>query len=98
MKEQIFEIDYSEAQKRFGGKKRSDLKDSDFLFPKTRSFPIVTPADIKDAIRNFGRMKGAMSYEAFFSEVASFCEKERSRICFSLSQSNKRKIRYKELK
>jgi|688.fasta_scaffold851512_1 hypothetical protein len=53
------------TQKTYSGKKRSDLKDSDFLFPKTRSFPIVSPQDVRDAINNFGRMKSGMSYDAF---------------------------------
>ena len=43
---------------RFGNKKRSDLKDSDFLYPKERSFPIVIPKDVKDAVSSFGRSKG----------------------------------------
>ena len=54
-------LDFSQkilaAQKTYDGKKRSELKDSDFLFPKTRSFPIVTPADVPDAISNFGRIR-----------------------------------------
>lgn len=45
------------AQKTYKGQKRSDLKDSNFLFPETRSFPIVSPQDIADAISNFGRKK-----------------------------------------
>ncbi|NBW12995.1 MAG: hypothetical protein EBR82_33740 [Caulobacteraceae bacterium] len=57
------------AQKTYQGKKRSELKDSDFLFPETRSFPIVTPADVSDAINNFGRMKGQMSYDAFIKKL-----------------------------
>lgn len=51
------EILVSSSQK-FGGKKRSDLKNSDFLYPKERSFPIVTPQDVKDAVSSFGRSKG----------------------------------------
>ena len=46
------------AEQRFGGTKRSELKDSDFLYPKERSFPIVTPKDVKDAVSSFGRSKG----------------------------------------
>jgi len=92
MKEQIFEIDYSEAQKRFGGKKRSDLKDSDFLFPKTRSFPIVTPADIKDAIRNFGRMKGAMSYEAFLAKLHRFAKRKGPEFVSAFPKATKEKL------
>ena len=57
------------AQKTYKGKKRSELKDSDFLFPETRTFPIVTPQDIKDAISNFGRMKSNMTYDAFVKKL-----------------------------
>jgi hypothetical protein len=57
------------AQKTYGGKKRSELKDSDFLFPETRSFPIVSPQDVRDAISNFGRMGGNMSYDAFVKKL-----------------------------
>jgi hypothetical protein len=46
------------AQKTYGGKKRSELKNSDFLYPNERSFPIVTPADVKDAVSSFGRSNG----------------------------------------
>jgi len=53
------------AQKTYGGKKRSDLKDGDFLFPSTRSFPIVSPQDVRDAISNYGRMGGKMTYDSF---------------------------------
>jgi len=49
------EIEFSKeietAQKQYGGKKRSELKESDFLFPESRSFPIVTPQDVKDAYK-----------------------------------------------
>jgi len=57
------------AQERYGGKKRSNLKDGDFLFPETRSFPIVTPQDVRDAISNFGRMKGDMTYDTFIKKL-----------------------------
>lgn len=57
------------AQKTYNGKKRSELKDSDFLFPETRSFPIVSPKDVTDAIHNFGRMSGNMSYDEFIKKL-----------------------------
>jgi hypothetical protein len=66
--EVLFNLDCPEcveaAQKTYGDKKRSDLKDSDFLYPQERSFPIVTPADVKDAVNSFGRSKGK-NYEDF---------------------------------
>jgi hypothetical protein len=70
MRKQInyFEFDITETeayQKTYKGKKRSALKDSDFLFPETRSFPIMSEQDVRDAISNFGRMKSNMSYETF---------------------------------
>jgi hypothetical protein len=71
-KQEILEVDISETeayQKTYKGKKRSELKDSDFLFPETRTFPITTPQDIRDAISNFGRMKGDMTYDAFIKKL-----------------------------
>ena len=55
---------------RFGGKKRSELKDSDFLYPEDRSFPIVTPKDVHDAAKSFGRSKGK-NYEDFKKRLVS---------------------------
>ena len=57
------------AGEMYGGKKRSDLKDSDFLFPQSRSFPIVTPQDIADAISNFGRIKIYRAIWCFISKT-----------------------------
>lgn len=68
----IIEIDISETeayQKTYKGKKRSELKDSDFLFPEDRSFPIKTAQDVRDAINNFGRMKKGISYEEFVKKL-----------------------------
>jgi len=56
-------------QKTYKGLKRSELKDSDFLFPDKRSFPIVSPEDVRDAINNFGRMSGDMPYETFIKKL-----------------------------
>jgi len=56
-------------QKTYKGQKRSELKDSDFLFPETRSFPIVSPQDVRDAISNYGRMSGKITYDAFIKKL-----------------------------
>lgn len=71
-KQQILEVDISETeayQKMYKGKTRSELKNSDFLFPDTRSFPIVSPQDVRDAISNYGRMAGKMTYDAFIKKL-----------------------------
>lgn len=71
-KQLILELDITETdayQKIYKGKKRSELKDSDFLFPEDRAFPIVTPLDVKHAINNFGRMKKAISYDTFIKKL-----------------------------
>jgi hypothetical protein len=68
----MWELDISETeayQSTYKGKKRSQLKDSDFLFPDKRSFPIVSPQDVRDAINNYGRMGGGMSYDAFIKKL-----------------------------
>lgn len=71
-KVKYIEVDITETeayQKKFGGKKRSELKDGDFLFPEDRSFPIMTTDDVRHAINNFGRMKKGMSYETFIHKL-----------------------------
>lgn len=80
------------AQKTYKGKKRSDLKDSDFLFPETRSFPIVTPQDIPDAISNFGRMNEEMSYDAFLKKLYNFAKKKGPSFVAALPLATKEKL------
>jgi len=55
--------------KKFGGKKRSDLKDDDFLYPATRSFPIVTEQNVRDAIDDYGRSGSTDTYEEFIHKL-----------------------------
>lgn len=80
------------AQKTYKGKKRSELKDSDFLFPETRSFPIVTPQDIPDAISNFGRMKGTMSYDAFLKKLYNMAKRKGPEFVAALPKATKEKL------
>lgn len=80
------------AQKTYKGKKRSDLKDSDFLFPATRSFPIVSPSDIPDAISNFGRMKGEMTYDAFLKKLYNFAKKKGPAFIAAFPKASKDKL------
>ena len=80
------------AQKTYSGKKRSDLKDSDFLFPQDRSFPIVSPQDIADAISNFGRMKSAMTYESFLKKLYQFAKKKGQAFVNAFPEASKKKL------
>jgi len=57
------------AAERFGGKKRSALKDSDFIDPKRRSFPVMSCKDVKDAVSTWGMYKGPMSFDTFKSKL-----------------------------
>lgn len=85
------------AQKTYRGQKRSDLKDSDFLFPETRSFPIVSPTDIPDAISNFGRMKGQMSYESFLAKLYKMAKRKGPEFVEALPKATKQKLGLKQL-
>lgn len=80
------------AQKTYKGTKRSDLKDSDFLFPENRSFPIVSPQDIPDAISNFGRMKGNMSYDAFLKKLYNMAKRKGPEFVAALPKATKDKL------
>lgn len=86
------------AQKTYKGQKRSELKDSDFLFPETRSFPIVTPQDIPDAISNFGRMKGQMSYNAFLKKLYQMAKRKGPEFVAALPEATKDKLGIKTAK
>lgn len=80
------------AQKTYKGQKRSELEDSDFLFPQTRSFPIVSPSDIPDAISNFGRMKGTMTYDAFIKKLYNFAKKKGPEFLAAFPKATKDKL------
>lgn len=63
------------AADRFGGKKRSQLKDSDFLDPERRSFPVMSCKDVKDAVSTWGLYKGPMSFATFKSKLTARANK-----------------------
>ena len=86
------------AQKTYKGKKRSELKDSDFLFPETRSFPIVSPTDVPDAISNFGRMKGQMSYDVFLKKLYDMAKRKGPEFVAALPKATKEKLGVKTAK
>jgi len=83
------------AQKTYDGKKRNDLKNSDFLFPETKSFPIVSPSDVKDAISNYGRMRSNITYEAFLRKLYNFCKRKGPEFVAALPEASKEKLNLK---
>lgn len=83
------------AQKTYKGQKRSELKDSDFLFPETRSFPIVSPQDVPDAISNYGRMKGQMSYDAFLKKLYNMAKRKGPEFVAALPEASKKQLNIK---
>ena len=65
----------AEDKNKYGGKTRSELKDSDFLDPTRRSFPVVTCQNVKDAVSTWGLYKGKMSFETFKTRLTKKAKK-----------------------
>jgi hypothetical protein len=65
----------AEDKNKYGGKPRSELKDSDFLDPGRRSFPVVTCQNVKDAVSAWGMYKGKMSFDTFKSRLTKRAKK-----------------------
>jgi len=59
-----------------GNKPRSELADSDFVFPKERKFPIVTAEDVPDAVHSWGRYKGPHTFAEFKARLISLCRRK----------------------
>jgi len=92
-KAKAMEIDICDTeayQKTYNNKKRSELKDSDFLFPEDRSFPIVSPQDVRDAISNFGRMKKDMPYDTFIKKLYQKAKNKGPEFVAAIPESTKK--------
>jgi hypothetical protein len=92
----VYELDITETeayQKTYKGQKRSELKDSDFLFPEKRSFPIVSPQDVRDAISNYGRMGGDMSYDAFIKKLYQKAKNKGPEFVAAIPESTKKEYK-----
>ena len=59
-----------------GNKPRSELKDSDFVFASERKFPVVTAADVSDAVHSWGRYKGSHTFAEFKSRLIALCRRK----------------------
>lgn len=51
-------------------KDRDNMKESQFLDEKRRSFPIKNCTDVKAAVRAWGRYKGTMSFDEFKAKLS----------------------------
>ena len=56
-------------------KKRSELKDSAFLDPKRRSFPVVDCKNVRAAVSTWGMYKGSMSFDEFKRKLTARAKK-----------------------
>lgn len=59
-----------------GGVTRDKLKDSDFVFSDERKFPVVTPGDVSDAVRDWGRYRGSKSFSDFKSCLTALAHRK----------------------
>ena len=67
--------DMALGAERYDGKKRSELKDSAFLDPKRRSFPVVSCKNVRAAVSTWGMYKGPMSFEEFKRKLTARAKK-----------------------
>ena len=76
-----------------GGVDRDALDDSDFVIvegsgdDKKRAFPIVTPADVSDAVSSWGRYSGPTTFEQFKSKLISMAKSKGPKFVAELPDS-----------
>ncbi len=59
-----------------GGVDRDKLTDSDFVFSDSRTFPVVKPGDVSDAVSSWGRYKGPHTFEDFKRRLIALCRRK----------------------
>jgi hypothetical protein len=55
---------------------RNKLKDSDFVFPGERAFPIVDGSDVEDAVSSWGRYRGSESFDTFKQRLIALARRK----------------------
>lgn len=70
--------DESAAMKaeRYGGTRREELEDSDFVIPNERKFPVMTAKDVRDAVSSWGRYKGPMEFPEFRKRLVAIAKRK----------------------
>ena len=61
---------------RYGGVRRTELGDSDFVFPEERAFPVMTSKDVKDAVSSWGRYRGDETFETFKKRLTALAKRK----------------------
>ena len=69
-------VDEVQKAEQYGGIARGDLKDSDFVFPDERKFPIMTRGDVEDAVSSWGRYKGEKSFDEFKRRLKAIAKRK----------------------
>lgn len=59
-----------------GGVDREKIEDSDFIDPKGRRFPIVTPKDVHDAVASYGRAKPLIPMDTFRERLTAIAHRK----------------------
>lgn len=61
---------------RYGGERREDLEDSDFVIPGERAFPIMTRGDVGDAVSSWGRYRGSVTFPQFRKRLVAIAKRK----------------------
>ena len=68
-------FDRAESAETYNGKKRSELKDEDFIDSENRSFPVVNCKNVRAAVNTWGLYKGDLSFETFKKRLTEKAKK-----------------------
>lgn len=66
----------AEKAERYGGKPRGKLQASDFVDSENRVFPVMTAADVSDAVSSWGRYTGPLSFEQFKAKLIALAKRK----------------------
>lgn len=61
---------------RYGGVRRTELEDSDFVFPEERAFPVMTSKDVRDAVSSWGRYRGKETFDTFKKRLTALAKRK----------------------
>lgn len=68
-------------------KEREAMPASDFVFPETRNFPIVTPGDVMPAVHSWGRYRGEKTFDEFKAALVALTKRKGEEFVARLPQA-----------